>query len=46
MIQYNLSKEKLEKIAMENDKIQALLEGKTVVKVIAVPNRLLNFVVK
>ena len=31
---------------MENDKIQALLEGKTVVKVIAVPNRLLNFVVK
>lgn len=45
-VENNLSKEKLEKIAMENDKIQALLEGKTVVKVIAVPNRLLNFVVK
>ena len=39
-------KEQLEKIAMEHEKVQALLEGKTVVKVIAVPNRLLNIVVK
>ena len=42
----NLDKEALEKVAMENEKIKALLEGKTVVKVIAVPNRLLNIVVR
>ena len=41
-----LDKEALEKIAMENEKVQGLLEGKTVVKVIAVPDRLLNLVVK
>ncbi|MGN1413633.1 MAG: leucine--tRNA ligase [Anaerovoracaceae bacterium] len=46
MVESNLTKEQLEKIAMENEKVQALLEGKTVVKVIAVPNRLLNIVVK
>ena len=42
----NLDKESLEKVAMESEKIQALLEGKTVVKVVAVPNKLLNIVVK
>ncbi|MCI8609118.1 MAG: leucine--tRNA ligase [Firmicutes bacterium] len=46
MVASNLDKEALEKIAMENETIQALLDGKTVVKVIAVPNRLLNIVVK
>lgn len=46
MVANNASKEDLEKIAMENEKIQALLEGKTVVKVVAVPNRLLNIVVR
>ena len=46
MVESNLTKEQLEKIAMEHEKVQALLEGKTVVKVIAVPNRLLNIVVK
>ena len=46
MVASNLDKAGLEKVAMENEKIQALLEGKTVVKVIAVPNRLLNIVVK
>ncbi len=42
----NLDKESLEKIAMENEKVQALLEGRTVIKVVAVPNRLLNIVIK
>jgi len=46
LVANNASREELEKIAMENEKIQALLEGKTVVKVVAVPNRLLNIVVK
>ena len=36
----------LEKIALKNEKVQVLIEGKTVVKVVAVPNRLLNIVVK
>ena len=40
------SKEELEKAAMESEKIQGLLEGKSVVKVIAVPGRLINNVVK
>ena len=46
MVANNASREDLEKIAMESERIQALLEGKTVVKVVAVPNRLLNIVVK
>ena len=36
----------LEKAALENKNIQALLEGKTVVKVVVVPNKLVNIVVK
>lgn len=40
------SKEEMEKIAVENDKIKALTEGKNVVKIIAVPNKLINIVVK
>ena len=46
IVDANSDKEALEKIAMENEKIQGLLEGKTVVKVVAVPKRLLNIVVK
>lgn len=42
----NLDKESLEKVAMDNEKVQALLDGKTVVKVVAVPNKLINIVVK
>ena len=36
----------LTSLAMDDDKIQALVAGKTVVKVIAVPDKLINFVVK
>ena len=40
------SKDELEKIGAENEKIKALTEGKQIVKVIAVPNKLVNVVVK
>ena len=40
------SREEMEKIAVENDKIKALTEGKNIVKIIAVPNKLINIVVK
>ena len=36
----------LTSFAKDDDKIQALLEGKTVVKIIAVPDKLINLVVK
>ncbi len=41
-----LSKEQLEKVVLESDKVQALLEGKEIVKMILVPNKLCNIVVK
>lgn len=41
-----IDKAGLEKVALESEKIQMLLEGKTVVKVVAVPKRLVNIVVK
>lgn len=40
------SREDLEKIALANDKIQAKIAGKDIVKVIAVPNKLVNIVIK
>ena len=40
------SREELEKIALDNEKIQQELVGKTVIKVIAVPNKLVNIVVR
>lgn len=42
----NLDREALEKIAMDSEKVQALTNGKSVVKVVAVPNKLINIVVK
>ena len=41
-----VSKEELEKEALGNDRIKELLAGKTVIKTIVVPNKLVNFVVK
>ena len=41
-----LSKEEMEKTVMENEKVKGLIEGKNVVKVIAVPGKLINIVVK
>ena len=40
------SREDMEKIAVENDKIKVLTEGKNIVKIIAVPGKLINIVVK
>lgn len=42
----NLSREELEKEALSNDKVKALTDGKNIVKVIAVPGRLVNIVIK
>ena len=45
-IDKNLDKAALEKLAMENARVQEFTAGKTVVKVIAVPGKLVNIVVK
>ena len=42
----NISREDMEKVAMEDAKVQAAIKGKNVVKVIAVPKKLVNIVVK
>jgi len=46
LIPANISKEEMEKVALENEKIVALIEGKQVVKVICVPGKLVNIVIK
>ena len=46
MVAADAGKSELEKIALENERIKALLDGKTVVKVVAVPGRLINIVVE
>lgn len=45
-VQSGLTKETLEVQGMEDPKVKELLAGKTVVKIIAVPDKLLNIVVK
>ncbi|WP_195251690.1 leucine--tRNA ligase [Romboutsia sp. 1001713B170207_170306_H8] len=42
----NVSREEMESLAMADEKIKALVDGKTVIKVIAVPKKLVNIVVK
>ena len=42
----NISKDEMEKVALEDAKIKGLVEGKTIVKVVAVPKKLVNIVVK
>lgn len=46
VVSTSISKDDLEKAALESDKIKAATEGKNVVKVIAIPGRLVNIVVK
>jgi leucyl-tRNA synthetase len=41
-----LSREQLEEVVMGSDKVKALLAGKEIVKIVAVPNKLFNVVVK
>ncbi len=46
MVAAGLDREGLSEAALAEEKIQKLLEGKTVVKTICVPDKLVNFVVK
>ncbi|MBI9008745.1 MAG: leucine--tRNA ligase [Tenericutes bacterium] len=46
IVDADISKSDLEKLAMSQEKIQSYIEGKTVVKVIVVPKKLVNIVVK
>ncbi len=46
MIAAGASAEELKTVALENEKIKRLTEGKQIVKVIPVPNKLINVVVK
>ena len=41
-----ISKEELEKLATGNERIKTLLDGKTVIKAVVVPDKLVNFVIK
>ncbi|AWE08397.1 leucine--tRNA ligase [Lysinibacillus sp. 2017] len=42
----DITKEELEKIALADSKVQEFIDGKTVVKVIVIPGKLVNIVVK
>ena len=42
----SISKEELEKFAMADEHVKEFVEGKNVVRVIAVPGKLVNIVVK
>ena len=46
MVPNGASREDMEKIAMEAQKVKEAIEGKSVVKVICVPGKLVNIVVK
>ena len=45
-VENGISKEELEKSLFEKEEVKNLIQGKDVIKVIAVPNKLLNIVVK
>ena len=45
-VEKDASKEVLESLAMSNENVKKYLEGKDIVKVIAIPNRIVNIVVK
>ena len=42
----NVSREEMQELAIADEKIKDLVEGKTIVKVVAVPKKLVNIVVK
>ncbi len=46
VIPADATREDMEKLCMESEKVQSLTEGKQIVKVIAVPGKLVNVVVK
>ncbi|MGH9694747.1 MAG: hypothetical protein ACRD5Z_11425, partial [Bryobacteraceae bacterium] len=39
-------KDELERLALANEKVKPFLEGKQIVKLVVVPNRLVNIVIK
>ena len=45
-ISQNASKEEIERAALSQTKVQSYIEGKQIVKIIVVPNKLINIVVK
>lgn len=45
-VQSGLASDELEKLAKDSSKIKEVIEGKTIVKTIVVPNKLVNIVVK
>jgi leucyl-tRNA synthetase len=46
LIPADATKEQMEELAINNETIKGLISGKTVVKVISVPGKLVNIVVK
>ncbi len=42
----NISKGDMEKIALDSEKVQSAIEGKNIVKVVAIPKKLVNIVIK
>ncbi|MEE5260178.1 class I tRNA ligase family protein, partial [Streptococcus pneumoniae] len=46
MVAKDLSREELQEIALADEKVKAEIDGKEIVKVIVVPNKLVNIVVK
>ena len=46
MVAKGLSHKELQEIALADEKIKAEIDGKEIVKVIAVPNKLVNIVTK
>ena len=46
MVAKDLSREELQEVALANEKVKAEIDGKEIVKVISVPNKLVNIVVK
>jgi len=46
MVAKDLSREELQEIALADEKVRAEIDGKDIVKVISVPNKLVNIVVK
>jgi leucyl-tRNA synthetase len=45
-VSFGTSKEELERLALANEKVKPFVEGKQIVKVIVIPDRLVNIVVK
>ena len=46
MVAKDLSREELQEVALADEKVKAEIDGKDIVKVISVPNKLVNIVVK